>query len=153
QEQDGSVSFSSAEVEPSIDVNPTNPDNLIAVWQQDRWSDGGSRGLYSAYSNDGGTTWNSVELPGLVLCDNAQGPFERATDPWVTFAPDGAAYAIGIAFDSDPAIFGGNHAVTVNKSTDGGKTWSPPVELIHENDPDVFNDKESITADSRSANR
>src|SRR5262249_14786619 len=138
QEQDGSVPFFSAEVEPSIDVNPTDPSNLIAVWQQDRWSDGGSRGLYSAHSNDGGVTWNPVVLPGLTLCDGT-GLFERATDPWVTFAPDGAAYAIGIAFDSDPAIFGGNHAVTVNKSTDGGITWSPPVELLHENDADVFN--------------
>jgi len=152
QEQDGSVVFPSAEVEPSIDVNPTDSDNLIAVWQQDRWSDGGSRALFSAYSNDGGTTWSPVVLPGLTVCDGT-GMFERASDPWVTFAPDGAAYAIGLPFDSDPAVFGGNHAVTVNKSIDGGKSWSPPVKLIAENDPDVFNDKESITADSTSANR
>jgi len=45
QEIDGSVVFPSGEVEPYIDVNPTNPDNLIAVWQQDRWSDGGARAL------------------------------------------------------------------------------------------------------------
>jgi hypothetical protein len=91
-------------------------------------------------------------LPGLTLCDGT-GLFERASDPWVTFAPDGTAYAIGLPFDSDPAIFGGNHAVTVNKSVDHGQTWSAPVELIHENDPDIFNDKESITADATSANR
>jgi hypothetical protein len=152
QEQDGSVNFPSAEVEPYIDVDPNHPDNLIAVWQQDRWSDGGSRALFSAYSDDGGTTWNPVVLPGLTLCDGT-GLFERASDPWVTFAPNGDAYAIGLPFDSDPLIFGGNHAVTVNKSVDHGQTWSAPVELIHENDPDVFNDKESITADPTSANR
>src|SRR5262245_306666 len=153
QEADGSVKFLGGEVEPYIDANPAVPGNLIAVWQQDRWSDGGSRGLYSAYSTDDGATWTPIEIPGLTLCNATQGPFERATDPWVTFAPDGAAYAIGLAFDSDPAIFGGNHAVTVNKSTDGGATWGPPISLIAENDPDVFNDKESITADPTSANR
>src|SRR5882724_8917714 len=96
QEQDGSVVYPSAEVEPSIDVNPTDSDNLIAVWQQDRWSDGGSRALFSAYSNDGGTTWSPVVLPGLTVCDGT-GMFERASDPWVTFAPDGAADGIGRA--------------------------------------------------------
>jgi hypothetical protein len=36
----GSVLYPNAEEEPWVDVNPTNPNNLIAVWQQDRWSDG-----------------------------------------------------------------------------------------------------------------
>jgi hypothetical protein len=152
QEGEGSQHFASAEVEPYIDVNPADTQNLIAVWQQDRWSDGGSRALYSAYSTDAGENWHQLALPGLTLCDGT-GLFERATDPWVTFAPNGDAYAIGLPFDSDPAIFGGNHAVTVNKSVDKGQTWSAPVELIHENDPDVFNDKESITADPTSSNR
>ncbi len=145
--------FPSGEVEPYIDVNPTNPDNLIAVWQQDRWSDGGARALYSANSTDGGATWNPpIPIPGLTLCDGS-GLFERASDPWVSFAPDGTAYFIGLPFDSDPAIFGGNHAVTVNKSTDGGASWDPPISLIAENDPDIFNDKESLTADPTNANR
>ena len=37
--------FENAEVEPMVAVDPTNPANLIGVWQQDRWSNGGSRGL------------------------------------------------------------------------------------------------------------
>ena len=154
QELDGSVAFSSGEVEPYIDVNPTDPLNLIAVWQQDRWSDGGARALYSANSTDGGATWNTpIAIPGITLCGGGAGLFERASDPWVSFAPDGTAYFIGLPFDSDPDIFGGNHAVTVNKSIDGGASWGPPVSLIAENDLDVFNDKESLTADSTNANR
>ena len=34
--------FVNAEVEPWIAVNPANPTNLVGVWQQDRWTDGGS---------------------------------------------------------------------------------------------------------------
>jgi hypothetical protein len=151
QEAEGSDSHPDSEVEPYVDVNPVNPDNLIAVWQQDRWSDGGARGLFSAVSDDGGETWETVEAPAFSLCTD--GDYERATDPWVTFGPDGAAYFQSLSFDSDPAIFGGNHAVLVSKSTDGGHTWGPVVVQIAENDPDVFNDKNSITADPTAANR
>src|SRR5262245_1456800 len=32
------------EVEPFLAVNPTNPHNLVGVWQQDRWTTLSSRG-------------------------------------------------------------------------------------------------------------
>ena len=36
---DGSgINFPGAEVEPWIEVNPTNPDNIVGVYQQDRYS-------------------------------------------------------------------------------------------------------------------
>src|SRR5206468_437608 len=47
----GSVLYPNAEEEPWVDVNPTNPSNLIAAWQQDRWSDGGAHGLVTAVSH------------------------------------------------------------------------------------------------------
>jgi hypothetical protein len=151
QEAEGSDNHPDSEIEPYVDVNPLNPDNLIAVWQQDRWNDGGARGLFSAVSDDGGATWETVEPPAFSLCTD--GDYERATDPWVSFGPDGAAYFQSLSFDSDPAIFGGNHAVLVSKSTDSGHSWGPVVVQIAENDPDVFNDKNSITADPTGANR
>jgi hypothetical protein len=40
----GRTNSLNSEVEPWMDANPTDPDNLIAVWQQDRWSNGGARG-------------------------------------------------------------------------------------------------------------
>src|SRR5438094_9939125 len=53
----GSVLYPNAEEEPWVDVNPTNPQNLIAVWQQDRWSDGGAHGLVTAVTHNGGASW------------------------------------------------------------------------------------------------
>ena len=150
QEADGSVVFRNSEVEPYVHVNPTDPDNAVAVWQQDRWSDGGSRGLVSAVTDDRGETWTTVEPPEFSLCSD--GIFERATDPWITFGPSGNAYFMSLSFDSDPAIFGGHHAMLVSKSVDGGHSWDQPVTLIEEDDPLAFNDKNSMTADSTNAN-
>jgi len=149
QEAEGSVFFANSEIEPFIDVNPAAPDHLITVWQQDRWSDGGARGLISAYSDDGGASWNTVTPPTFTECSN--GTFERASDPWITFAPNGDAYFESLSFDEDLTIFGGHSAVQVSKSTDGGHTWGPPVNLIEDNDPNIFNDKESMTADPTNA--
>ena len=38
------TNYPQSEIEPWIDTNPTDRRNLIAGWQQDRWSNGGSRG-------------------------------------------------------------------------------------------------------------
>ena len=61
--QQGSVVYQDAEVEPYEAVNPTNPSNVIGIWQQDRWSDGGAHGLVAASSMDGGKTWKEQPLP------------------------------------------------------------------------------------------
>src|SRR5262245_66002512 len=57
------VNFPNSTVEPWVDVNPTNPLNIVATWQQDRWSNGGSRGLVAGVSVDGGGSWTSVGIP------------------------------------------------------------------------------------------
>ena len=41
--QTGTV-FRNAEVEPWVDVNLADDDNLVGNWQQDRWSNGGASG-------------------------------------------------------------------------------------------------------------
>ena len=80
------TNFLEAEVEPWIDVNPTNSNKMVAGWQQDRWSNGGARSLISAHSNDGGASWTNVIVPGISKCSGGTGDFafDRATDPWVT---------------------------------------------------------------------
>lgn len=145
----GSVSYQDAEVEPYEAVNPTNPSNLIGVWQQDRWSDGGAHGLVAAYSLDSGKTWKEQPL-ALSICGGGNGSngadYARASDPWVSFSPDGAAYIISISFTGDTLAAGSSGSVLVTRSADGGATWGAPTALIVDG-ASAFNDKESITAD------
>jgi hypothetical protein len=139
----GSVNYLNAEVEPYVAVNPTNPNNLIGVWQQDRWSDGGAHGLVAGFSSDGGKTWGETPLP-FSACAGGLG-YERASDPWVSFGPDGTAYSVSISFNQT----NNNNAVAAAVSTNGGKTWTNLSVLIADNAPNFqfFNDKESVTAD------
>jgi hypothetical protein len=148
------TAFVDSEVEPFLAINPTDPDNLIAVYQQDRWSNGGARGNVASFSLNGGTSWAAVPLPNLTDCTD--GPWERASDPWVTFSPNGHAFAMSLVFQTDPPAsrpggFGEN-AMVVQKSTDGGMTWSDPTELVRDVNPRVLHDKNSITADPTDSN-
>ena len=145
--------FQDAEVEPMLAVDPTNPSNLIGVWQQDRWSDGGSHGLMTGYSSDGGRTWaRTAATFSRCAGGNAGngGDYERASDPWVTFAPDGTAYQISLSFSGVEGRPGSVSAILVSRSGDRGRTWSVPATLIRDG-PEAFNDKESITADPTDA--
>jgi hypothetical protein len=137
------TAYVGAEVEPMLAVNPANPDNLVGVWQQDRWSNGSARGLVTGASLDGGRTW-TLAAAAFSRCTGGNatngGDYERASDPWVTFAPDGTAWQIALA------TAGQASAMLVSRSGDGGRTWSAPTTLIRDSGV-AFNDKESITAD------
>jgi hypothetical protein len=144
--QNGTV-VTNSEVEPWIDVNPLNSSNIVCIWQQDRWSDGGSRGDVIGTTFDGGATWQTVQLAGTVLCNG--GVYQRSTDPWVSFSPDGTLHAQVLAINEDPIVGGfGRNGVLTLTSTNGGLNWSSPVTLIDTSDPNVLNDKDSLTADS-----
>ncbi len=151
----GGTLYLNSVVEPWVDVNPTNPANIVAGYQQDRWSNGGARGLVAAASKDGGLTWAQAAIPGVNLCSGGTvangGDFERSTDPWLSFAPNGDLYFFTLSLDlapptNRPGGFGKN-ALFVNKSTDGGLTWGEPIKIIEDTNPRFLNDKNSITAD------
>jgi hypothetical protein len=158
--QPGTV-FLDSVVEPWVDVNPTNPANIVAGYQQDRWSNGGSRGLVASVSKDGGATWTQVVIPSVNLCSGGTptngGDFQRSTDPWLSFSPDGSLYFFTLSLDITPPARtpGGNgkNALFVSRSTDGGLHWSdPPIKIIEDTDPRFLNDKNSITADPTDSN-
>src|SRR5262249_8401278 len=51
------TNYRGAEVEPFVAYDPNDPMHLVGVWQQDRWSNGGSNGLGAGATFDGGATW------------------------------------------------------------------------------------------------
>ncbi|MFL6105349.1 MAG: sialidase family protein, partial [Marmoricola sp.] len=137
------VSYPNAEVEPFVAVNPTDPDNVVGVFQQDRWQGGGARGLVAAYSNDGGQSWDE-SLAGFDQCAEPTSQLTRASDPWVSFDAGGRAYQSGLVLSSDGVVSG----VVVSTSTDGGANWDAPKSLILDDATSPnFNDKPSITGD------
>jgi len=143
-----SVNYQNAEVETHVAVNPTNADNVVAFWQQDRWNDGGSHGNLAGFSTDGGMTWGH-SAPAFSNCAGGTGDsggYERATDPWVSFSPNGRLHAITIGFDNSTP----RNAILAAFSDDGGATWSAPRIVRFDNPRALgnnFNDKETLTAD------
>jgi hypothetical protein len=154
------TNYVNAEVEPQVAVNPASSLDVVGVWQQDRWSNGGAHGLVAGFSLDGGSTWGETTLPFSGCAPNAildpftGTPYNRASDPWVSIGPDGTAYAAGLLATN--STDGGNNdtAVATVTSTDGGRTWgNPRIEMADQGTTPIFevthffNDKESITAD------
>jgi hypothetical protein len=152
--QTGTV-FRNAEVEPWVDVNLADANNLVGNWQQDRWSNGGASGNLSAYSLNGGTSWTIPPISSTPDTGQAKfsrctggnaangGDFERATDPWVSFSPNGVAHQVALSInDSNFA-----NAVLTSRSFDKGANWEDPVVVKFDNQANFFNDKETLTAD------
>jgi Neuraminidase (sialidase) len=156
-ETDTQTNFKNTEVEPQVAVNPTDPSNVIGVFQQDRWSDGGAHGLTAASSLDSGSNYFTSWAEFSACSDKPETPnfehLERATDPWVSFDSAGRAYQIGLPITDGSLV--GESAVTTSYSDDGGIHWSPPVDVTRQDDPAgaIFLDKQSITADPYHPNR
>jgi hypothetical protein len=141
------TNYPDTEIEPQIASNPTDTRNLIVGWQQDRWSNGGARGLVAGFTKDG-RTWLSTPIPNITLCTG--GRYQRASDPWVDIGPTGTAYFMSLATDADlsSGAFGAN-AMLVSRSRDGGATWGNPKILKKDPSGQILNDKNSLTADPR----
>lgn len=146
------VNYPNAAVEPRVAANPrtleTGNGNLVGVWQQDRWADGGARGLVAGYSFDGGHTWSETPLP-FSTCAPGGLSYDAASDPWVSFGPDGTAYIAAIVLDKfDPALL--RQGIATATSMDGGRTWNN-VRMVTVDNCCELSDKESITADPAKA--
>ena len=145
---DGTL-YTDTVAEPSVVANPANPMNLIAGWQQNRWSTGGAQGLNLAASFDGGTTWtpsNAAFSRCTGGATGSAGDYARASDVWLTASPSGAVYALSLSFTGGALAAGSSSAMLVAASQDGGLNWGTPVALIQDG-AQFFDDKGSITAD------
>src|SRR3954453_6188973 len=113
------------QAEPSIAVNPENPLNVVAAYQEGRRANGGDATNGYATSFDGGATWQSGELPKLTSQIEPTGPFERASDAVVAFGPGNVVYVNSLIFDQDTSN-GLRSGMAVNVSKAGGKTGATP---------------------------
>jgi hypothetical protein len=146
------VNVYNSEVEPYVVVDPSDPTHMVGAWQQDRWSDGGSRGLVTAASFDGGQSWTLNAATKSSICTGGTaangGEYERASDPWIAIAPDGTTYLMSLSVSTNPGGFGLHpNAMLVMRSPDGGVTWDDPTTLKREDIVTALNDKNSMTAD------
>ena len=134
--------YLNGEEEPYVAVDPVNAAKMIGMFHQDRWSNGGAHGIAGAYSTSGGASWTEVTLP-FSACAPGGLPYQRASDPWVSFGPDGTAYASALSFDRSD----GRNAVSATVSRDGGATWTDTQTIVAFPNSQTGTDKNSTTAD------
>jgi hypothetical protein len=144
--------YPNSETEPWLAVSPTNPNDVAGMWQQDRWSDGGSHGLVAAVSHNGGASF-AYSWPHFSNCAGGTaangGDYGRSSDPWVSWAPNGDLWSISLSVDRTTP----RNAVLAARMRHGRATWSDPFVLKADSSKtgvplgNNFNDKESLTAD------
>jgi hypothetical protein len=117
-------SFHKTQVEPDTFAWGTT---IVGTFQSGRFEDGGSSDIGFATSTDSGATWTHGFLPSTTVYSNPPGPFARATDPSVAYDPKHGVWLIE-SLGMNGA--GEGSAVIVNRSTDGGLTWSKPVTIL-----------------------
>jgi hypothetical protein len=139
--------------EPSIAVNPSNPAQVLVVYQGGEAVQGSAN---AAYSNDGARTFTIAQ--GTRASDwRVQG------DVTTTFDNQGHAFLCYLAFDhlgttSYWAHGAGRNGIFVLRSPDGGKTWEKDAQVVkswptgHEANIQ-FEDEPRIFADNSSNSR
>ena len=101
--------------EEQIAINPTDPNNMVAVWRDFRL---GFRQVGWAYTFDGGSTWTEG---GLLV----EPIYTRDSDPGVTVDKDGNFYVVILSFESTAEPNG----LFVLRSSDGGVSWHDAEDL------------------------
>jgi hypothetical protein len=147
------------QAESAIAINPTDPNNII-VGQND--SRIGFNHCGYDFSFDGGKTWGDQVPPFYQFVLNDGHTADACSDPTATFDAGGNAYVGGVLFDITSVA----SAFVVMKSNAGigGAYYHTPKPLAFQayrdtpvgvvasdNDPNIFNDKEFIVADSGAA--
>ncbi len=142
--------YVSGEEEPQLAVFGSGPTSkMVGMYHQDRWSNGGAHGVGFAVAQGGAWQPQSV-FPSSFCTTSPQDPlhiYERSSDPWVSFGPDGTAYASVISFNNT-----NNFNSVVAGTMDRNSTTWRDVKTI---DGSVFTtaqfstDKNSTTADPR----
>jgi hypothetical protein len=106
--------------ELDIAINPTNPSNMVAGWND--YGVGNSCGV--GWTTDGGKTWQTDWLRGMTPAGGNPTYDYGAGDPSVGFLNDGTAVFTCNAWSNKKPT-----AIFVTTSKDGGKTWASPQQV------------------------
>jgi hypothetical protein len=99
--------------EPSLAIDPLNPDNIVAAWRQFDTIETPKPEAGCAYSHDGGERWKfigTLENTGLF-----------GTDPIVETDSEGNFYYLSLTEDTDETLY-----CDLFTSKDKGETWGEP---------------------------
>jgi hypothetical protein len=110
----------SGDNELDIAINPTNPSNMIAGWND--YGVGNSCGV--GWTTNGGKTWQTDWLRGMTPAGGNPTYDYGAGDPSVGFLDDGTAIFTCNAWSIKKPT-----AIYVTTSADGGKTWAAPQQV------------------------
>jgi hypothetical protein len=94
--------------EPSITVDPTNPDKMVIGWRQFDTITSNFRQAGYGYTTDGGLTWT---FPGVI------DPGVFRSDPVLDSDSEGTPYYNSLTLQGD------EYLTAVYRSTDGGMLW------------------------------
>jgi hypothetical protein len=119
---------------------------LVTTTQSGRFFDGGSSGIGWATLNASGAVVGSGTLPGITTHNGNGGIYDRVSDPSVAYDAAHSTWMISsIPITTSlqvPVVF-------VNRSTNGGLTWSSPVTVTTSSTADL--DKNWTVCDNHPA--
>jgi hypothetical protein len=124
-----------ARSESALAINPLNPRNMVGASKKFINPKTYNFTLAAYATFDGGQSW--IEAPPLALLPG----WEGVSDPAVAWDNMGNAFLVALPFPppGGPATLG----IAVYKSSDGGRTWSPP-NFLHQN---IGDDKQGAAGD------
>ena len=130
-------------VEPSIAINPTNPDNIIGASIRYGDTDAGETRVVNMryHSSDGGKTWKII---------TEMNPEQRVQgDDVMTFNADGIAYHCFIAFRGLRTNLRKASGIWVTYSDKNTENWNGPVKVVdHDNSLRPHEDKPWMITDN-----
>lgn len=114
------------EVEPDT---YSSGSTIVSAFQVGRFNNGGSSNIGWATSTNGGSTWTQGFLPGITTANG--GHYDRVSDPSVAYDASHNVWLISslALVGANPSVAPTSPAVVVNRSTDGGLTWSNPIQV------------------------
>jgi hypothetical protein len=100
---------------------------VVGAFQVGRFFNGGASDIGVVRSGDGGTTWGAPGFLHLTFnSGDTSSPYERVSDPSVAYDAAHGVWMVSsiplLPNTSVPTVF-------VNRSTDDGVTWGPPISL------------------------